>query len=236
MKKIILLLAAIVVTGSGVFAQLSWGIKGGLNISSIDNMRNSLSSPDSPELDIDIDPDNKLGGNMKPSFYAGAFAEYKITKGLGVQLEVVYSRQGARYSYDIDPVGSFEGYDAKGVIAVRANYINVPVIAKIHATKELSLDIGPQFGFMAGKPKMVASVEASKDDIRTTSKTVLKMNNNMLESFDMSLSVGASYKFTDNLDMTVRYNFGLTDIAGSDMKKINSLRNNNFQLGLGFRY
>ncbi len=190
MKKTFLALAALLIV-SGVSAQSSafeWGVKGGLNISGITH--------------------NDL--NMKPSFYVGAFAEFNINDFLGIQPEVLYSRQGDKYSSD------------GATLYNRFNYLNIPVLAKIYLLDALSLDLGPQFGFLLNAQQKV------KDDDHK-----VKSDIDGAKNFDVSWAMGVSYRFLGNFDASVRYNLGLTKLADSPGDKP---KNSVIQIGIGYRF
>ena len=51
---------------------------------------------------------------------------------LAIQPELVYSRQGARDKVNGDK------------LKLRANYLNIPVLAKLYVLDELSVDLGPE--------------------------------------------------------------------------------------------
>lgn len=191
MKKIILAAAALLMCSYGASAQyIGWGVKAGLNVSTI----------------TDSDGDAK----MKPSIYAGVFAEFMLVDDLlSIQPEVVYSRQGNKYKVDGDNFYN------------RLNYLNVPVMFKLYLINGLSLDLGPQFGFMINSKAVYKGDATVKEDI------------DGLKNFDVSFDMGLSYRFIPQMDVTARYNLGLTkvaDIGGAKSK------NGVIQVGLGYMF
>lgn len=123
MKKIILTTVAILTFGF-ISAQdnkeMSFGVKGGLNVS-------TLANADGDGVSV-----SSLVG-----FHIGGFAEFMITDKFAVQPEVLYSAQGAKFD---------DGGD-KG--DWKLNYIVVPVMAKYYVMDTFSLELGPQIGFLA---------------------------------------------------------------------------------------
>lgn len=122
------LIAGLLLTATGAFAQNeadntydkspSFGIKGGLNLSTITG--DDFDSPD-----------------MRTSFHIGAVAEFPLADMFSIQVEGLYSSQGFKTDLDVDNED----------VEFQIDYINLPVLAKIYVTKGLSLDVGPQFGF-----------------------------------------------------------------------------------------
>jgi opacity protein-like surface antigen len=193
MKKITLLIAALAVS-AGAFAQeWDYGLKAGMNFSRVSKLS---------------------GGKAKslPGFYIGAFAEYQLNDWFGIQPEIVYSTQGTKFNgTTTTPAWKFE---------LRDNYINVPILAKFYVTNGLSVNIGPQFGFLAGSKVKVKSAADTPAFIVKAKK------------FDFSVGLGLNYTISDAFDITARYNLGMTDIYDYDGKN----RNNVIQLGVGYRF
>jgi len=202
MKKVFLALAAVVLsTGAfaqGAFDQMEWGVKAGLNLANV----------------------TKWDGSMKPSIYLGAFAEFRINDYLGIQPEVLYSRQG---SYDkIDGTKFW----------MRMNYLNIPILAKIYLLDELSLDLGPQFGILLNAKMRY------KDDDGSGTRDV-----DDLKNFDVSFPIGLSYRI-GNFDISARYVLGLTKVGVPTIgnlpffgnKDVKKAKNSVIQIGAGYRF
>lgn len=195
MKKLILLTAALLAfcAAKAQFDvnNFTYGAKVGLNATNISNS----------------DMKNKL------SFHLGAFAEWKLSDFVGIQPELVYSRQGARDKYDEN--------GSKVKVKTRVNYLNIPILAKLYVLEDLSVDLGPQFGFaLNAKSKYKVGGHTSKDKIT---------DNN---TFDFSFAVGASYNFDDFI-FSARYNIGLSNMWDKD-KVGENLKNHVFQLSVGY--
>lgn len=195
MKKLILLTAALLAfcAAKAQFDvnNFTYGAKVGLNATNISNS----------------DMKNKM------SFHLGAFAEWKLSDFVGIQPELVYSRQGARDKYDEN--------GSKVKVKTRVNYLNIPILAKLYVLEDLSVDLGPQFGFaLNAKSKYKVGGHTSKDKIT---------NNN---TFDFSFAVGASYNFDDFI-FSARYNIGLSNMWDKD-KVGENLKNHVFQLSVGY--
>lgn len=84
MKKLILSLAIVALTTTAVNAQVGFGVKGGLNISSLRD-------------EEDDDAKSLIGGN------GGLFANIPLSGMFSIQPEVLYSLEGAAYEGAGDP-------------------------------------------------------------------------------------------------------------------------------------
>ena len=196
MKKLIITLAAMVLATSA-FAQLNFGVKVGGNLSSISGMVSEDSSLDLGDI-ATVEPSQ----SMKPGFNAGLYAEYMVMPTLGVQIELNYSMQGVNTK--VESSSSLLGGSTTTTQTWAANYINIPILAKLHLGP-IRAYAGPQLGFATG--------------MNTTTKTVVGDNTNTQEdvventnTLDLSLALGAQYKLTDNIGVDARYNIGMTNV------------------------
>lgn len=102
-------------------AQISGGIKAGLNFANQDYEEGSFS----------VSPDGRTG------FHAGAYLSIMFSDNVGLQPELLYSAQGSEFD--------FAGTET----IQKFNYINVPILLKYQVVDILSLHAGPQIGFLA---------------------------------------------------------------------------------------
>ena len=133
------------------------------------------------------------------AFNFGIMAEIPISEKFSFQPEVLFSGQG--YSIGDDVVG--------------LNYINVPLIGKYYVIKGLSLEAGPQVGFLTN---INDETLRSEDSFKTV---------------DLGVNFGLGYKLNNGINFSARYNMGLTninDVSGLDDKN----RNGVFQLTVGY--
>lgn len=138
----------------------------------------------------DVDADNLT------SWYAGALLEINVFQNFSVQPEVLYSSQGAK----VDGFGDF-----------KLDYINVPVLAKFYLISDmLSLEAGPQFGFLVN------------DNVEQQFEA---------KSFDFAAIGGIGLNITDNFFAQARYVVGLTDTTRDA-----DIKNTTIQVGLGYRF
>lgn len=119
MKKIILSAIAIMAFAFTNAQSTRFGVKGGLNISSI--------------VGGDIDNTKSLVG-----FHVGGLAEIHVVEKFFIQPELLFSAQGAKFD---GPFGS-DG-------DLKLNYLNIPVLAKYYIVdKKFSVEAGPQLGIL----------------------------------------------------------------------------------------
>jgi len=163
-----------------------------------------------------INGDDTEEFDMRTSFHIGAVAEFLFSERFSLQPELIYSSQGAKMSD--------EGFD----FIIKLNYINLPIMAKYYVTEGLSLEIGPQFGFLlSAKAKSEFDGESEEEDIKDE-----------LNNFDFGINFGAGYKLENGLSFTARYNYGFSNLADSDSEDLYDTNINNgvIQLSVGFNF
>ena len=156
----------------------------------------SLSGDDVSDLD------------SRASLHIGGVAEFEISEKFSFQPELLYSAQGAKISED--------GFDA----TFKLDYINIPLIAKYYVTDGLSIEAGPQVGFLlSSKLKVEFDGESETEDIEDMS------------SIDFGLSFGLGYKLESGINFGARYNLGLSNISEEDDSDV---KNGVFQISVGY--
>lgn len=173
---------------------VSFGVKGGVNLATING---SIDSPDS-----------------RTSFHAGVFAEFPVAEIFSVQVEALYSGQGAQFN--------FEGSDGDKA-ELQLDYINVPVLAKFYLFKGFSVEAGPQFSFLLND-EIDVNPNSNDGDSPTPFRDELK-------TFEFGVAGGVTFQTDLGLFATARYIQGITDIADN----IN-VQNSVFQIGIGYKF
>jgi len=146
-----------------------------------------------------ISGDNSEDFESVTSFNFGIMSEIPISEKFSFQPELIYSGQG----YSIDDS------------TVELNYLNMPLMGKYYVTKGLSIEAGPQIGFLL-------SAEDEDTDIKDS-----------LNSVDLGVNFGLGYKLDNGLNFGLRYNLGLSDINDLD-GFTNKNQNGVFQLSVGY--
>ncbi len=141
----------------------------------------------------------------RTTFHLGGVAEISVLDKLSIQPELLYSAQGATDESDDDEV-------------VKLDYITLPILAKYYVTEDLSLEAGPQLGFLLN-----AEVEDDGDTIDLKDNT---------KSTDIGFALGLGYKMENGI------NFGARYFLGSDINDIeednDKISNRVFQFSIGY--
>ncbi len=216
MKKFFFVVAAAVVS-TGAFAQnFSYGVKAGLNMASVTKDGDDLEGADK---------------KMRMGFHAGLVGEYQVSDIFGVQAELLYSQQGVK----------FVPTEGDGKDVAKLEYINLPIMAKFYLVDGLSLEVGPQFGYLMSAKRKVSDFkgEMAEENGEVDLLDEKAVGKDFLKRMDVSAALGLSYRFAFGLDVSARYNLGLTKISDKMVdendKKI-SPKNGVIAVGVGYRF
>lgn len=132
MKNLAIIVAAFFISTTVFSQELDLGIKLGSNFASISGAQQ--------------------GSSSRTGFQAGAFAGIKFSEKTAIQLDVLYSQQGA----DFD------------IAAFELSYVSLPLVFKYYVAGGLNLQAGPQFGILVDdniKELYTEVVEAQTSDV-----------------------------------------------------------------------
>jgi len=188
-----------VITIFSLNAQISFGVKTGLNLSSI----NGGFTGEKYE--------STFSRKGYSSILIGVVSEFKISEKFAFQGELLYSQQGNKFEMN----QSSPGWDA--IIfeqEIKSNYINIPLIAKYYIKEGFSLEAGPQIGFLlSSKSNWTENwFDEYNPDFYSGSGDIKDYKS----SIDYGLNFGLGYKLDNGLNFGIRYYLGLANINNSD--------------------
>jgi hypothetical protein len=146
-----------------------------------------------------VSGDNTKGIDGVTSFNFGVLSEIPVSDKFSFQPELMYSGQG--YSFNDNTIA--------------LGYMNIPLMGKYYVVKGLSVEAGPQIGFLF-------SAKNEKTDVKDSFKT-----------FDFGVNFSLGYKLNNGLNFGARYNVGLTDINKVDNSNSKN-KNAVLQLSIGY--
>lgn len=187
MKKLLLTLTAIVALSVAASAQISLGVKGGLNLAKATG-------------------DDADGTDGRTSFHFGAYLTLDVSEKFSIQPELLYNSVGAKNkSTDFDP----DFGDITTEETYKLNYISVPVMFLYKITPQFNIQAGPQFSFLASAKD---KYEISYDGGSTSGDEDIK---DQFKGLDLGFNVGLGANF-GKLNASARYCLGLSNIADAE--------------------
>ena len=190
MKENILVVVIVIFTLNVNAQNVKFGVKGGLNISSIYGSENS-----------DVE--------SRYSFHIGGLAEVEISEKLSFQPEVVFSSQGSKFNisgeyFDLHGGVNSDFFNIESTSTL--NYINIPLILKYYVFDGFSLEFGPQVGYLLSV-KTETNHTVDGEIVSEISKTKDGLN-----VIDFGVNIGLGYKLQNGIFFNSRFNLGLNAI------------------------
>ncbi len=226
MKKIIFVLAAVIMSHEKISAQILFGPQFGFNYSTLTG------------TDLSINP--------KPEWHAGLLFDVGLGKHFSLQPSLLYSKRGYKYDYDtynttiISSDTTITTYTSANVDAA-LGYLDIPILLNIYFGdhKGFMLNAGPQLSILMTNQSVATSsttVSTNGGSPQTTnpeSETKFKFN-----PADVSLVAGVGYKFPKLLLVYLRAStgFGKVQKDKTILKDGNEGKNFTFELGAAITF
>ena len=186
MKKLLFIVAVLAISMSS-FAQTSFGVKAGTNISNINMSGEGIS----------LDTQSKTG------LLIGGFANFKLSETFAIQPELLFAQYG--YKLDLDLGGmTIEGEES-------LNYLAIPVMGKYYFGG-FNIQAGPQLGFLLSAEE---DADGEKTDSKDNWNGV-DFGLNLGVGYDLEMGLGFDVRYniglsnniaeTDGTDLTVKNN------------------------------
>ncbi|MEO8665496.1 MAG: porin family protein [Ignavibacteria bacterium] len=188
---ILIFLLMLITVKTSTAQVISYGIKGGLNLS-------------------DISGTKYRETKTKTGFNLYAFAEYAAVKIFSVSAEAGYTQKGFETTYEIyeqeDPF-----YYEVGQVNATLSYIDISVLAKlkIHAgTVTPYIIAGPSFGILTGEHLSSIKTENNNYNLGDLEFFILNFKTN---TFGIKAGAGAEFRFSKlSVLLEARYNADLS--------------------------
>jgi hypothetical protein len=142
------------------------------------------------------------------SFHGGLFLTAMVTENFGIQPELLYNSMGSSFEF-----GSEE-------MKMKFTYLSVPVLLRYNPVSVFNLHAGPQFGILMNA---VAELDGEEEDIED------------MKTLDFGVAIGAGLDLPMGLTASVRYTAGLANIADTEDGDDTTMKNNVFQVSLGYK-
>jgi hypothetical protein len=147
---------------------------------------------------------------IRTSVHLGLLAEIIVNDKFSVQPELLYSGQGSTYNGDIP-----------GFSRTKLDYVTLPVLAKFKLVNNLSLEAGPQLGFLVSAKKKTNNSNDKIEGVKT---------------LDFSVGAGLEYELKSGVIFQGRYNLGLTNVGGDLVPDNKRASNSVIQASVGYLF
>ncbi|WP_333876065.1 porin family protein [Flavobacterium sp.] len=220
MKKMLVMLTLLGFVYISQAQEVKWGIKAGYSVSNFKG---------------DYDQIDYVSG-----FHAGGLVKMGLNEKWGLQAELLYAMEGGRYDLAI----SEPPFSAKIAEKVTLGYLNLPLLAQYKVAGGLTIEAGPQIGFLlSGKTEYNSEVTIGEEIITGSGELDIK---DRLKTLSYGVNLGLGYEFKNNLFLQARYHIGLANISKDNTSSSeeeeplglnpDQLKNQGFQFSLGYRF
>ena len=205
MKKLLTTTLSVILFAFATKAQIQIGIKQGVNFSNFAYVISDETAQFYDSFDVKGSAGFHLGGSMN----------YRFTDQIGLQIEMMYSQQGARF--DLVEIVYFnqDVYLVEYELKRRMNYLNFPFMLNYQTLSGLNFEGGFGLGFLL----------SSKDAYKTeTNIAELFFNNPQLNEFigirdqdskevhysaELYFALGVGYQLPSGLNFGMRWMTGI---------------------------
>ena len=213
MKKIISILALVfltIVSSAQSLIPIKYGIKAGLNLSSL-----NISS---------IEGVNPTDNSSQTGIAAGFIVHIPLSDEWFINPEVLYSQKGAKFNYDFTHDYEINQRDEyKTTNQVTLSYVELNPTISYKATDKLALNFGPSVSFLIGVDTTIQALPP----MQTTNTTNI-LTDGLVEtaSLDVGLNLGISYFFTEHFFVDSRVYTGFLEVASATQPYEEIINNN----------
>ncbi len=209
MKRIFLLIAVVLgLIATKVNAQqqnpVRFGVRAGANLAEWQG-----ETVNSVQELMDL-TNGSLTREMREGFHAGGYLTIPIVPGFEIEPGIQYSQKGTRLVGKIKSEKS-EFFNANITVTNKAEYLDLPVIAKLYIGEGFHIFGGPQLSYLISNK---VQAEAGAFGIKAFNKEWDVKNG--FREVDFALNGGVGYKFNNGFNISAGYDYGLNSIDAKD--------------------
>ncbi|GAB3203194.1 hypothetical protein ABID22_000989 [Pontibacter aydingkolensis] len=205
MKKIFLLIAVVLgFAATKVNAQqqntVRFGVKAGVNLAEWQG-----ETINSAQNLIDM-TDGSVSRKMREGFHVGGYVSIPLGTGFEIEPGLQYSQKGTRLIGKI-PIEEVEFLNANLTLTNKAEYLDMPILAKVYIGEGFHIYGGPQVSYLiSNKVQAEAGALGFK---------ALNREWDMKDGFreiDLALTGGLGYRFASGFNVSAGYDYGVNTV------------------------
>ncbi|WP_242928717.1 porin family protein [Pontibacter vulgaris] len=204
MKRIFLLIAVVLgFAATEVSAQqqpVRFGIKAGVNLAEWEG-ETVNSAQDLIEM-----TDGSVSRKMREGFHVGGYVTIPVAPGFEIEPGLLYSQKGTKLIGKL-PIEQVEFLNATVTLTNKAEYIDLPVLAKVYVGEGFHIYAGPQVSYLVSNK---IQAEAGALGFKALNREWDVKNG--FNEFDFGLTGGLGYRFNSGFNLSAGYDYGLNPI------------------------
>lgn len=179
---------------------VSFGIRAGLNLADWEG-----ETMQSVQDLVDMSG-GSVSQQMRTGFHAGGYVSIPILPGFEIEPGLQYSQKGTVLTGKI-PLEQVEFLNTNVTITNKAEYLDMPVLAKVYVGEGFHIFAGPQVSYLLSNK---VKAEAGALGFKALNQE-FDMKSGFRE-FDVAVTGGLGYKFTNGFNVSAGYDYGLNSI------------------------
>ena len=181
-------------------SQVRFGIRAGLNLADWEGetMQNVQ--------DIVDMTNGSFSQQMRPGFHAGGYVTIPVIPGFEIEPGLQYSQKGSVLTGKI-PLEQVDFLNTNVTITNKAEYLDLPVLAKVYIGEGFHVFAGPQVSYLLSNK---VRTQAGAFGFNALNQE-FDMKSGIRE-FDVAVTGGLGYKFTNGINLSAGYDYGLNSI------------------------
>lgn len=208
MKRIFLLIAVVI----GLFAAkvnaqqqpVRFGIRAGANLAewqgeTVNSVQNLMDFTN-----------GSVSRQMREGFHIGGYLAIPVAPGFEIEPGIQYSQKGMRLVGKI-PMEQAEFLNATVTLTNKADYIDVPVLAKVYIGEGFHIYGGPQVSYLVSNK---IQAEAGALGFKALNRE-WDMKSGFRE-LDVAVSGGLGYRFVNGFNISAGYDYGLSSVDANN--------------------
>lgn len=205
MKKIFLLIAVVLgFLATKVNAQqqntIRFGVKAGLNLAEWQG--ETVNSAQ----DLFNMTDGALSRKMREGFHVGGYLSIPVAPGFEIEPGLQYSQKGTRLTGKL-PIKEVEFLNANLTLTNKAEYLDMPILAKVYVGEGFHIFGGPQVSYLLSNR---LHAEAGALGYKAFNRE-WDMKDGFRE-VDLGLTGGLGYRFQSGFNISAGYDYGLNTV------------------------
>lgn len=143
---------------------------------------------------------------MREGFHVGGYVTIPVIPGFEIEPGLQYSQKGTKLTGKL-PIDGVDFLNANLTITNKAEYIDVPVLARVYVGEGFNIFAGPQISYLVSN-KVKAEAGALGFNALNREWDMKSGFRNM----DVAVTGGLGYRFTNGFNISAGYDYGLNTI------------------------
>ncbi|MBF9254251.1 PorT family protein [Pontibacter sp. 172403-2] len=150
--------------------------------------------------------DGSASRKMREGFHVGAYVSIPVIPGFEIEPGLQYSQKGTKLTGKLPLEGS-DFLNANLTVTNKAEYIDVPVLARVYVGEGFNFFVGPQVSYLVSN-----KVKAEAGALGFNALNREWDMNSGFRDVDVAVTGGLGYRFTSGFNISAGYDYGLSTI------------------------